>query len=194
MVDWKSRLEKLAGDVTDGVKMVATEVGDGLRIAADDAKKVAGIGVGSIELELPKHNYRPGESINGTLRMQLTEPVEAKRLLVALRATRSKVGFERGQDGKHDKVTRNETVHREVIELGGQKLYESGSFAFALFVPEIDAPVEQGGVLGDVLRAAKALDQMRSSPITWTLMGMLEIPWRRNLSKKLPVSVSPKGP
>ena len=186
----RARFGKLADQVSEGVKVAANEVQDGLRIAAADAKKVAGIGIGQIDLELPGGSaVQSGDTLSGTLRLTLTEPVEAKRLIVALRATRRQISFERGDDGKHDKVSRKVTLHREVIELGGQRLYEGGDFPFALYLPELGAKVDQGGVLGDVLRAAQALDDMRSSPVEWRLLGMLEIPWRRNLSKKLPISV-----
>ena len=50
--------------------------------------------------------------------------------------------------------------------------------------------VDVDGVLGDAVRVAQSLHSMTATPIEWTLVGFLDIPWKRNLSKQIDVSVA----
>ena len=96
MPDWKKLLETTKKQVGEGAKIA----GQGLRQAADEARKVAGIGVGSITIEPSRSSYELGDTIRGTVELELTEPVPAKRLVVALEATRKRYVIQRGSDGR----------------------------------------------------------------------------------------------
>jgi hypothetical protein len=186
MPDWKKLLETTKTQVGEGVKVA----GQGLRQAADEARKVAGIGVGSITIEPTRSSYELGDAIRGTVKLQLTEPVPAKRLVVALRATRKRYVLQRGSDGRTAPVQRSETLVEHEVELGGERTYESGTAQFTIHIPDrIDAKVDVNGVIGDALRAAQTLRSMTESPIHWTLTAVLDIPWKRNLSKQIDVSI-----
>lgn len=193
MPDWKKLLETTKKQVGEGAKIVgegAKVAGQGLRQAADEARKVAGIGVGTITLEPSRSSYELGEAIRGIVKLQLTEPIPAKRLVVTLRATRKRYVVQRGSDGRTAPVQRNETIVEHEVELDGARTYESGTQQFTVHIPaRIDAKVELDGKLGDVLRAAQTLRSMTESPIHWTLTACLDIPWKRNLSKQIDLSV-----
>jgi len=191
--DWKKLLETTKKQVGEGAKIVgegAKVAGQGIRQAADEARKVAGIGVGTIALEPSRSSYELGDTIRGTVTLELTEPIPAKRLVVALRATRKRYVMQRGSDGRTAPVQRSETIVDHEVELGGQHTYESGVRQFTVPIPaRIDAKVEVDGLIGDVLRGAQALRSMTESPIHWTLTAFLDIPWKRNLSKQIDLSV-----
>jgi hypothetical protein len=193
MPDWKKLLDTAKTQVGEGAKLVgegAKVAGQGLRQAADEARKVAGIGVGSISIEPTRSSYELGDTIRGILKLQLTEPVPAKRLIVVLRATRKRTVIERGSDGRTSPVQRNETLVEHEVELGGQRTYESGTHQFTVPIPNrIDAKVELDGMIGDALRAAQAIRSMTQSPIHWTLTAVLDIPWKRNISKHIDLSI-----
>ncbi|HVI01090.1 MAG TPA: hypothetical protein VM869_20370 [Enhygromyxa sp.] len=186
MPDWKKLLDTTKKQVGEGAKIA----GQGLRQAADEARKVAGIGVGSITLEPTRSSYELGDTIRGTLKLQLSEPTPAKRLVVTLRATRKRYVVQRGSDGRSSPVQRNETIVEHEVELGGERTYESGTHSFTVHIPDrIAAKVEIDGMLGDALRAAQTLRSMTESPIHWTLTGFLDIPWKRNVSKQIDLSI-----
>jgi hypothetical protein len=184
--DWKKLLETTKKQVGEGLEVA----GQGLRQAAEEARKTAGIGVGSITIEPSRASYEIGDTIRGTVKLQLTEPIPAKRLVIALRATRKRTVIQRGSDGRTAPVQRSETLVEHEVELGGEQTYESGTRQFTVPIPgHIDAKVELDGMLGDALRAAQAVRSMTSSPIHWTLTAFLDIPWKRNLSKQIDVSI-----
>jgi hypothetical protein len=186
MPDWKKLLETTKAQVGEGAKIA----GQGLRQAADEARKVAGIKVGSITIEPTRSSYELGDTIRGIVKLQLTEPIPAKRLVVALRATRKRYVVQRGSDGRSGPVQRSETLVEHEVELGGERSYDSGTQQFTIHVPaRIDAKLDLDGVIGDALRAAQALRSMTESPIHWTLTAFLDIPWKRNLSKQIDLSV-----
>lgn len=204
MPDWKKLFETTKEQVGEGVKVA----GQGLRVAAEEAKKVAGvaaeeakkaageakkvagIGVGTIVLTPSRSGYELGDTIHGTLELQLSEPVPAKRLVVALRATRKRYVKQRGSDGRVSPVQRDETLVDHEVELAGERTYQSGVHRFTVPIPaRMDAKVEIDGLLGDALRAAQTLRSMTESPIRWKLVAFLDIPWKRNLSKEIDLAI-----
>lgn len=193
MPDWKKLLDTTKKQVGKGLEVAgegAKVAGQGLRQAAEGARKVAGIGVGTITLEPGRSSYELGDEIRGTITLELTEPIPAKRLVVALEATRKRYVMERGADGRTSRVPRRETLVHHEVELGGERTYESGVRNFTVPIPHrIEAKVELDGMIGDALRAAQALRSMTESPIHWTLTAFLDIPWKRNLSKQIDLAV-----
>lgn|GEM_PF-2152567 len=167
------------------------EVGKGVRAAADEVRKTAGVGVGTIGLKVGASHYKPGESITGLLTLTLEEPTPAKRLVVRLVATRQRVRFELRPNGKREKVLSHEVEYEFDCELSGERTYTNGEYPFAIHVPTtIDAKSKAGGVIGDVVRAVQSLDELRRTPLRWRLVGFLDVPWKRNVKKKLDVSIA----
>lgn len=186
MPDWKKLFDTATEQVGEGMKIA----GAGLKQAAGEAKKVAGIGVGTITVESRRSSYELGDTIDGTVRLQLTEPIPAKRLVVTLRATRKRYVAQRASDGRVAPVQRSEVLVDHEVELDGERSYDSGVHQFEVRIPaRIDAKVDVGGKLGDLLSAAQTIKSMTESPIRWELVAFLDIPWKRNLSKETDLSV-----
>ena len=179
------------GNWLDEVGKRFQEVGKGVRAAADEVRKTAGVGVGTIGLQVGASHYKPGDSITGLLTLTLEEPTPAKRLVVRLVATRQRVRFEVGPNGKRNKVLSHEVEYEFDCELAGEQTYTDGDYPFAIHVPTtIDAKSKAGGVIGDVVRAVQTLDELRRTPLRWRLVGFLHVPWKRNIKKKLDVSIA----
>ncbi|MEZ4454385.1 MAG: hypothetical protein R3B09_33345 [Nannocystaceae bacterium] len=182
MADWKKILEDAAQQIGEA----ATAAGQGIRQAAGEAGKVVGIGVGSIDLRTARTTYGLGQTIRGVVGLRLEEPVAARRLIVTLRATRSRSVRSSGQGP----TTETEVVHDFSIELAGEETYESGEHDFTLDLPwQIESKVDVGGFLGDALKMARAVQSMNAGRLRWRLTATLEIPWRRNLSKSIDLNV-----
>ena len=184
--DWKKLFDTATEKAGEGLKVA----GEGLRTATDEARKVAGINVGTITLTPGRSIYSLGDTILGTIELDLTEPIPARRLVVALEATRKRMTAQRRSDGRVSPVQKTETLVDHKVEVAGEQTFHSGQHRFEIHVPTtIEAKVDVGGTLGDVINAAQAVRSMTSSPVRWKLKAYLDIPWKRNLSKDIDLSV-----
>ena len=187
MADWK----KLLDAAVSGAKAA----GEGIAQAADDARKVAGIGVGEIAIKTNGPAYR-GETLRGTVTLTLPEPIDAKRLVLALRAKRTRIPVENLRNEQATPL-QFEDVFDIAVDVAGEQTFQSGSYFFAIDVPDEVPEEEVGGLIGDALKAARALKAMTQTELRWRLVAWLEIPWKRNLKKEVAIAVNeprPKAP
>jgi hypothetical protein len=179
------------GAITAGgaIKEGATVAGAQIK---QTAKQVTGLGRGSVKLELDQTKAAPGSTINGRLVLALTEPVEAKRLVVSLRAHQKMVSVRRN-NGNRTVGTQHAAVYSFDLELGGATTYQSETLAFELTIPpdalELKASSPQTP-LGDVVRTVASVVSPTAGPIEWQVIGTLEIPWGRNLSHDVDIVVT----
>jgi hypothetical protein len=155
----------------------------------ETSKQVTGLGRGEVRLELVGTRATPGGALRGTVHLSLTEPVEGKRLVVALRAHQRMIELGRTSAA----ATRTE-VFRFEQELGGTKRYEAGAVAFELPVP-VDAldkrPAAGGHPLADVARTVASVIKPTVGPIEWSVQARLEIAWGRDLTREVDVTIAP---
>ncbi len=179
------------GAITAGgaIKEGATVAGAQIK---HTAKQVTGLGRGSVKLELDQTKAAPGGTINGRLVLALTEPVEAKRLLVSLRARQKMVSVRRS-NGNRTVGTQHADVYSFDLELGGATTYQSETLTFELTIPpdalELKASSPQTP-LGEVVRTVASAVSPTAGPIEWFVVGTLEIPWGRNLSHDVDIVVT----
>ncbi len=76
-------------------------------------------------LEINKKEFRPGETVGGTLRLELKKPVHAERLSVLLVF----------HVPNEDFTIPIEKIHAEIV-LGANKEYSSSGYEFSLKIPE----------------------------------------------------------
>ena len=188
MADWK----KLLDAAVSGAKAA----GESVAQAADDARKVAGIGVGEIAIKLNGPAYR-GEPLRGWIKLTLPEPIPAKRLVIALRAKRTRIPVENLRE-KQATPLQFEDVFDIAVDVAGEQTYENDStYFFSIDVPDKEPDENVGGLIGDALKAARAFKAMTETELRWRLVAWLEIPWKRNLKKEVSISVNeprPKAP
>ena len=157
-------------------------------------KQVTGLGRGSVKLELDQTKVAPGGTLRGRLVLALSEPVEAKRLIVTLRARQKVMNIHRSSSGR-SVSTSHAGVYEHDTELASTKTYESGTFSFELTVPP-DAldlrPQESAGAnpVADVVRTVASALSPSAGPIEWQVIGRLVIPWGRDLSHDIDIVVA----
>lgn len=181
--------------VADGAVTVGTAVKEGATVAGTQikqtAKQVTGLGRGDVKLELDQTKAAPGATIQGRVVLALTEPVEAKRLIVQLRARQKQVTVRRDSSGRSI-GTSHADVYAFTLELGGAKIYESETLPFELTIPPDALDLKASGPtspLGEVVRTVASAVSPTAGPIEWQVVGSLEIPWGRNLSHDVDIVV-----
>ena len=189
-----SELSRLGKEAGKGAAIAAREVGKGAKVAASEVKKTVGIGVGDIKINLSAREFKLGETITGSLELELNEEMSAKKLVIGLVGTRKKISYSTSASGSKTQETHTETVHDFEIELGGERDYETESFEISLPVPteavKREPEIKTGGVLGDVARVVASVKAADTTPVRWKVYATLDIPWKRNLSSSVDVAVT----
>jgi len=152
---------------------------------------IVGIGVGDIDLQLTKHSFKLGDEVHGRLTLRLKDPVDGKRLVVGVRATQERERTRRAHDGSRERVTETVDVHKFEMELDGKRRYQGEAYDVHLPLPADGAPRvdEIGGTLGELARAVSAVIQATRAPVNWSVYAFLEIPWKANVKKSVPIVV-----
>jgi hypothetical protein len=148
---------------------------------------------GKMEIRLAKHAFVMGELIEGVVTYALDEPMDARALVVGLRATQRTVTRSRSTQGPTNIVHQRQTVYEFKNELGGEATYRSGERAFTLVVPEAAnarGATPPSGILGDIARAASFLSGNAAFPLEWEVFGYVDIPWKLNVKKGVPIAVT----
>ena len=192
--DWFKKVGKVI-QVT--AEATAEVVRDTAVSTADAVRTTAGVGVGSIALDVPQVDYKPGDKVSGKLLLTLEEDTAADKLVVRLSATGTRTRYQRasGSTGK-TLVHEKETLYSFDLEVDGDKVYPAGenSYEFSLRIPvdaENEAALPEEGLLSEVVKVAALFSRGAKHPTTWTLRAFLNIPWKRNIKKELGLQVMP---
>ncbi|MGE0401154.1 MAG: hypothetical protein AB7T06_30880 [Kofleriaceae bacterium] len=181
------QLKEAGGQLKEVGKTVGSQV-------VATSKQVTGLGRGSVKLELEQTKVAPGGTLKGKLVLAVTEPVEAKRVLVTLRARQRYIAVKRGDGGGVG------SSHADVYQFD-KELAPSGTFdpqqtfEFELVVPpdalELRPQQSAGGnPLADVARTIASAVTPNAGPIEWQVLGRLEISWGRDLSHDVDIVVA----
>jgi hypothetical protein len=169
------------------------KVGSAVRKAGSTAVKagqtVTGIGRGSVRVSLDPARAAPGGDLRGKVLLELDEPVEAKRLVVELRASQ-RVFDSRG--GVRALATTTTTIYRFEQELGGARRYHREELPFTLTVPRDTGgrPEAPAGRIGDVARAVSSVVTPTTGPVEWRVIATLVVPFGRDLDHSVDVVVA----
>ena len=144
---------------------------------------------GKMDIKIHKFNYTPGETITGTVMMNLKKPLEGRGVYIRL------LGTEQITEGYgKNRRTRTITIFNFKQPLDGEKTYTSSPlmYDFEIMIPEDifhkpQSP-ELEGVLGTALKAAEFLSKKRST-IRWHLIANLDVPGF-DLKKKLQINIA----
>lgn len=148
---------------------------------------ILGIGVGRITLALDELDYTLGDTIRGSLTLQLTEPAEAKRLVVGVEATQRVISTRQDAIGY-----RRDTAWRFEKELKGEGRFSKLTQKFTLKLPQA---LEESGqlpdsLLGDVVQVVSFLSPTKRFPLEWSVFAFLDRPWKVNVKARVPITVS----
>ena len=163
---------------------------DGIRDGIDGTKKTLGIGVGQIIVDFEQGKvYRPEEVVKGFVKMELTEPIPAKSLMVRLQGTRecTKVVVNPKTGVKGTKRERR-VVHSTDYQISGQQSYPcNGNVPFQVVVPRLRHEMnreEKNTLVGSIISSVQMVNDAMKSPIVWSIYATLVIPGRLNMSSK----------
>ena len=178
-------LRRLGGQIKDTAQAAGSQV-------AKTTKQVTGLGRGSVKLELDQVKAPPGGTIAGRVVLALTEPVDAKRLVVSLRARQKHLTVKRDASGKSVGASHSD-IYQFERELGAAKRYESETLAFELTIPPDALDLRAGAPtspLGEVVRTVASAVSPTIGPVEWQVTVELEISWGRNLSHDVDIVVA----
>lgn len=163
-------------------KRLFSAFGSAVKTAGTAAKKagqqVTGVGRGSVKIEVDRTRYAPGDDVRGKVTIDPSEPIDAKKLIVTLRATQRTI------DRRSVGGTTTATVYEQTRELGGARRYDKETIDFAVPIPKDAgerAPSAPGGKLGDVARAVSSVVGPTTGPVEWRLTASLVISFGRDL-------------
>jgi hypothetical protein len=155
-------------------------------------KQVTGIGRGTVRLELARTKIAPGDTLHGKLVLALPEPIDAKRLVVTLRAQQRTVEFQR-RDGVRTPVSSRTTIFQFDQELGGTAQYDARSVEFDLVVPPdaLDKQAPAGShPIADAVRTVASVLTPQAGPVEWSVTARLEISWGKDLTHDVDIVVA----
>lgn len=139
---------------------------------------VFGIGEGKIEIILDRVNYSLGDTVKGTVKLELKSPKKAKELRVKLWGERSRAGKSKSN---------KEIIHEFTLRLDGEKEYSSGEYQFEIALPKLPEPKLEGKV-GEILGVAQTLGLVASPP-RWYIQASLNLPMSIDITKTVQLNV-----
>ena len=183
-------------DVIKNAGKFFSKLGGSLKSAGSQIKQttkhVTGLGRGSVKLELDQTRVAPNGILRGRIVLALGEAIEAKRLVVTLRARQKVMTVTKTSAGKTIGTSHADVFHLD-RELSGAKTYESGTVAFELDVPP-DAldmrPAAGVNPLADAVRSVASALSPSTGPVEWQVIGKLEIAWGRDLTHDVDIIVA----
>lgn len=153
-----------------------------------------GIGEGKAELVLNKYNFNSGETIEGTVTLELKKPIKAKELTVAFYGERkeTKTRMVRDSNGamRSQTTTNYVRIHEFKQSLSGNKEYPAGKseYKFKIGIPAGLMP-KQEEAKGFFGKVANFISNAAKSEIKWYVEADLDMPWAFDISKKVQIQL-----
>jgi hypothetical protein len=150
-----------------------------------------------ILLHVEKFDYKPGEIIKGTVKLQLKKPLNARKLEVGLvgrkieQQSGIRIGMSQGSPKTgYQKSTQYSTVYDFQIPLCGEQEYLEGVFPFEIKIPDglLDNISSQGTVAAAV-NVLKTLSGV-SSRVEWMVVARLDVPLKLDVSASQKIILS----
>jgi len=135
---------------------------------------VLGIGEGSIDLTLDKQSYVAGETINGTIRLNLPKPIHSKGITAKF--------YAEIKSGKHRAV-----AYLTTVQVSGEKDYSQGGplYQFSIKIPlEVIPPKPEPGILGAFVNILQ-----HRHIFGWYVVATLEVPMGIDMDRKIQITV-----
>jgi hypothetical protein len=156
------------------------------------SKQVTGLGRGSVRIELDRTKLAPADTLRGRIVLELSEPVDAKRLVVSLVAHQRTLSFEH-RDGRRTQVSARGEIFRFDHELAGARAFDRGTTSFELTIPadalDKHAP-PAANPIADVVRSVASVLQPTAGPVEWSVIARLDVPWGRDLSATVDIAIA----
>lgn len=151
-----------------------------------------------IMLSLEKYDYKPGETIKGTVKLQLKKPLNARKLEVGFigRKIEQQSGIRVGiSPGSHktgyQKTTQYSTVYDFQMPLSGEQEYLEGTYPFEIKIPEniLQDNISSQGNVAAAVNMLKTLSGV-SSRVEWMVVARLDLPMKLDVSASQKIVLS----
>lgn len=146
-----------------------------------------------ITLMLEKYNFAPGDTIKGTVSLNLKKPTKARKMEVKFIGQRK----ERHTDSRGRTSYRTINIFDFSMPLGPEKDYQNETFSFEIKIPsdilqQCRAPSapELDSTFGKVLAVGAALSGTRYYPIEWLVHAQLDVPMNLDVKKSQKIMLS----
>jgi hypothetical protein len=140
---------------------------------ASTTRQVTGIGLGELRIVLDRTKLAPGDTLRGTVTLELTQPLDARKLTVGLRAGVRPADLA-NIGGLRIPGSPETPMFQAVQELAGTKTYDSAGFPFELVIPAHAHEI-----------------QTASGTVEWRVFARLDNPRGRDLDHAVEIVVEP---
>ena len=151
-----------------------------------------GFSKGDLHLTLNKRQFSPGETVEGTVRLELNKAIEATALRVRLYATK-RTKTRRTSDSGTKTSSRSEIFYDFTIDLDGEREYlpsETNEYPFQITIPKhLESQGLPDNMLGDLVKVMQFFSQS-SIRIEWNVKAFLDIPWSIDISETVDINVA----
>ena len=150
-------------------------------------------GPDKITMMLDKYNFAPGDTIKGTITLNLKKPTKARKMEVSFIGQRK----EKYRDRKGTTHYKTTNVFNFTMPLGPEKEYQKESFPFEIKIPndllqQTRAPntPQLDGALGKAVAVGSVLAGQRYYPIEWLVYANLDVPMKLDINKSQKIMLS----
>ena len=150
-------------------------------------------GPDKITMMLEKYNYAPGDTIKGTVTLNLKKPTKARKMEVSFIGQRR----EKYRDHQGRTSYRTTDVFDFTMPLGPEKEYQNESFPIEIKIPsdiiqqcKPPSTPELDGTLGKVVAVGAALSGTRYYPVEWMVRAQLDVPMKLDVKKTQKIILS----
>ena len=141
-------------------------------------------------LALDQFNFFPGETIKGTVSINLKKPKKARKLQVGLVGERK----ERYRDSDGHTHTKTVRLYDFQIPLGHEGEYQKGDYTFEIKIPEnileTGTSKRPDGVAGAIVDVLGAVGGNRGGPLQWFVESKLDIPMGFDVDKRQSIAIA----
>jgi len=151
-----------------------------------------------ITLTLEKYDYRPGDTVKGTIKLNLKKPVQARKLTVAFigkkiqhQSSASVAGIAMGSSGRRGSSHSSQIVYNFDMPLDGEKEYHKQEYPFEMKIPSdlLQNAPKLEGKMGTTVKALQVLGGV-STRIDWYVKAELDVPMKIDVKKSQKIVLS----
>ena len=140
---------------------------------------------GTLDLQIAKSSFKPGDAVDGRVKLSLAKPVKARRLVVSL------IGEEwvyiTCGGGKNRTIYEKKIrLHDESIELSGDVTYRAVEKDFKFKLPENAPPT----ILLMPETFGSRIEHMEGTGLRWMVEVKLDIPLGKDMNAEKEIFVS----
>lgn len=149
-------------------------------------------------LNLERFDYKPGDTIKGTVRLQLKKPTNARSLDVGLIGRKIehhssyRSGMYPGSNrGRNQNTTQYVTIYDFRIPLGSEQEYHEDMFPFEIKIPPtiLQGESHLQGNLAAAVNVLKTISGV-SSRVEWMVVARLDLPMKLDVSASQKIVLS----